>query len=278
MQRQIRILKPKYTVPFASSVYFSNQENSYLNDLINTPRMAANAIAQSGAKPIVLYPADSWIVNKTWDNTEPLIRYDRQYESISSLPLRSPGASSSTDELRTAFLAYQKKLFTKNSPLLINLVSKLPVIGAFAPIIVETDDTGALYSVSVTDGFSVLKPGEQVADVKMHSSSLLFIFKQEFGYDTLMVNGRFESSNSGFSKMAKAWSIGSLNAMGLSLSYKLLFDFRLIIMLLRILAGVLTKLSMTAKQDGSATTKLRSGSHSVVVNETEKQLTSGAAK
>ena len=62
----------------------------------------------------------------------------------------------------------------------------------------------------------------------MHSRSLYFIFKNEFGFDTLTVNGCFESSDRGFSKSAKTLSIGSLNTLGFSLTLGLLFNPNLI--------------------------------------------------
>ena len=56
----------------------------------------------------------------------------------------------------------------------------------------------------------------------MHSQSLAFIFKQEFGYDTLTVNACFEVKNDGFSVATNNFAIGSLNAMGFSLSMSIL--------------------------------------------------------
>jgi len=41
----VHALKPRHVLPFASFVYFSNEENSYLNDHINRPADAATAIA-----------------------------------------------------------------------------------------------------------------------------------------------------------------------------------------------------------------------------------------
>src|SRR6202012_1352924 len=38
---QVAALKPRFAMPFASMVYFSNVENAYLNDAMNTPRTAA---------------------------------------------------------------------------------------------------------------------------------------------------------------------------------------------------------------------------------------------
>ena len=46
----------------------------------------------------------------------------------------------------------------------------------------------------------------------MHSDSLLFIFKNEFGFDTLTVNGCFQTKSSQFTKVTKTLALGSLNA------------------------------------------------------------------
>ena len=37
MQLQINKFNPKYIIPFASYIYFSNEENFYLNDSSNKP-------------------------------------------------------------------------------------------------------------------------------------------------------------------------------------------------------------------------------------------------
>ena len=73
----------------------------------------------------------------------------------------------------------------------------------------------------------------------MHSSSLSFIFNNPFGFDTLTVNGRFEATPEGFGKMTKSLAIGSLNAMGLAVSPKLVMNFKVVLMLLRRLGSVI---------------------------------------
>lgn len=267
MARQIRLLKPTFTVPFASMVYFSNEENNYLNDLVNTPQKAAMVIREAGCEPVVLYPGDGWQVDgANWDNSSALLRYEQQYAQLDKLPLRKPGTSASNEELQAAFKGYQERIFSKNSRWLIWLISRLSFLHAFEPVTVELTDTGALFSMSVLEGLRELKKGELVTDVKMHSSSFLFLLKNEFGFDTLMVNGRFESTTGGFSKMTKSLAIGSLNAMGLSLSPSLLYNFQVIIILLRILAGVLSKL----KQSGT-------DKNGTQVNARETRQTTGAA-
>ena len=66
----------------------------------------------------------------------------------------------------------------------------------------------------------------------------MFIFKNEFGFDTLTVNGNFDCNKNGFSKMVKSFAIGSLNAMGLGLSFSAILKPRLFLLLLSKLVRV----------------------------------------
>ena len=71
---QVRALKPRHVVPFASFVYFSNEENSYLNDHMNRPADAAAAIVKAGAAPAILFPGDAWEASAPHDNAKALAR------------------------------------------------------------------------------------------------------------------------------------------------------------------------------------------------------------
>lgn len=254
LARQIRLLRPKYTFPFASMVYFSNVENSYMNDLVNTPAKAAMVIAESGSKPIILYPADSWELESPHDNDGALAKYAKCYENFGSLAYRDAGKSASWSELSTAFEEYRKRVFSKNSKWLIQLAAAMKPLNAFQPLTMELYDKDTLVSFSVLKGMTQIAKTSlaEAPDMKMHSSSLMFILKNDFGFDTLMVNGRLETSRAGFSKMTKSLAIGSLNAMGMSLSPKLAMDFHVVVMLLNILAGVLSKLRQSEKDDANS--------------------------
>lgn len=257
LARQIRLLKPTYTFPFASMIYFSNVENSYMNDLVNTPAKAAMVISESGSNPIVLYPADSWELNSAHDNSLALARYNKCYEEVTQLPLREPGKSANWSELTAAFEEYQSRVFAKNSKWLIQLVAMMKPLKAFQPLSIELYDIDTVLSFSVLNGMERISKKDlpDGPDMKMHSSSMMFILKNDFGFDTLMVNGRLETSRAGFSKMTKSLAIGSLNAMGLSLSPRLLLDFQVIVMLLNILAGVLSKLRQSEKAGSAKATE-----------------------
>jgi UDP-MurNAc hydroxylase len=238
---QTSVLRPRHVVPFASLIYFSNQENAYLNDRVNRPDDARATIVAAGAQPIILFPGDRWDSGEAYDDDDARERYRAVYAGLPDLPLRPPGDSVPLAELERQFAAYRSKVYAENSRLLIGLLRRLPVLGAFRPVTIRLTDLDVMVSVSVVDGFAVLPGGEP--DVAMHSSSLSFVFRNAFGYDTLTVNGRFDATPAGFSRMTKSLAIGSLNAMGLSVSPRLLLNARIVLNLLGQLAGVLRGMS-----------------------------------
>jgi hypothetical protein len=238
---QVAALKPRHVVPFASFVYFSNEENSYLNDHINHPADAAAAIARAGAEPAILYPGETWDQTAPHDNAASLAAYAKVYDVLAALPLRGPGESVPLDRLQREFEAYRTGVYVKNSRALIALLRRLPLLGAFHPVVIRLTDLNQTVSVSIVDGFALAPAGRE--DVAMHSSSLSFIFNNPFGFDTLTVNGRFEATPEGFGKMTKSLAIGSLNAMGLAVSPKLVMNLKVVLMLLRRLAGVIRNMT-----------------------------------
>jgi hypothetical protein len=238
---QTKILRPRRVVPFASLIYFSNEENAYLNDRVNRPDDARATIAAARAQPLILFPGDRWDSDRPHDDNAARERYRAVYAGVPHLPLRPPGESVPLAELEHQFAAYRSKVYAQNSRLLIGLLRRLPVLGAFRPVTIRLTDLDMLVSVSVVDGFAVVPRGEP--HVAMHSSSLSFVFCNAFGYDTLTVNGRFDATPVGFSRMTKSLAIGSLNAMGLSVSPRLLLNARIVLNLLGQLAGVLRGMS-----------------------------------
>ncbi len=240
---QVTVLKPAYTLPFASMVYFSNVENFYLNDAVNTPRRAAETLAAAGTMPVVMYPGDTWDIGTLVDNAASLARYDLLYGTMDVLPRRDAGTSVDLAQLIAAFAQYHQRVFSRNARSLVWLLSQFPFLGAFQPLVIRLDDIDTLISLSLLDGLEIMPVNAPAPDVTMHSSSLLFILQNDFGYDTLTVNGRFEATPTGFSKMTRSLAIGSLNAMGLSISPRLIFEWRLVLILLRRLKGVMNRLT-----------------------------------
>lgn len=238
---QVREIEPKFVIPFASFIYFSHQQNSYLNDSVGTVDSFRAAVGETASNPILMAPDDTWQVGSTRDNGPATMFWRQVYSNISNLPLRPPGPSVPPDQLRTNFEIYRRRVGSKNSLVVMRLLSLLPGLGAFNPIIICLTDLGKVYRFSFWNGLEEVE--QSVAhDVAMTSENLNFVFLNEFGYDTLTVNGRFEADAGGFRAMTKNFAIGSLNAMGLSLSLAFVKDLDVAWLLMKRLSRFSRKL------------------------------------
>ena len=123
---------------------------------------------------------------------------------------------------------------------MIYLASKIKFLNFFQPINIFLIDNKKNYEFSLFKGFKETK--NKIYDISMHSESLFFIFRNDFGYDTLTVNGCFSASKSGFVKTTRSFAIGSLNSMGLKVNYYLIFNLKLIYFFLNLLRKVSKKL------------------------------------
>ena len=130
----------------------------------------------------------------------------------------------------------------KNSKFLIFFSFKIKFLKFFQPINIFLLDHEKNYEFSLVDGFK--KTSNKTPDISMHSESLLFIFKNDFGYDTLTVNGCFKATKEGFIKSTRSFAIGSLNSMGLKLNLGLILNFNLILFFIKLLRKVSKKLKL----------------------------------
>jgi len=244
VRRQIERLKPKFVVPFASFVYFSHVENFYLNDAMNGIPEVVDVIEASGSKAVIMKPKDIWTVGTPWDNREAIQFWRDAYASIDTLPRRGLAKSVKLAELIDHCRTYQRRTFARNSKWLIRLAALVPGVGAFQPLSIRLTDLDKTVRFSFFDDLREV-PGA-ATDVEMASENLDFIFLNEFGYDTLTVNGRFEASTAGFGRMTKNFAIGSLNALGLSIQPSLLVNADVVFLLLNKLRSFVRKMERSS--------------------------------
>lgn len=231
VRRQVAILQPKFVIPFASFVYFSHIENSYLNDSINDIAAVLDALGPQECKPVIMKPGDVWTVGGDWDNRDAAAYWREAYASIGTLPLRDPATPVEWSELVAHCRLYQERVFKKNAKWLIRLASLAPMVEAFRPLLIRLTDLKRTVRFSFFEPLQEA-PDDATADAEMSSESLDFIFRNDFGYDTLTVNGRFEASTRGFARMTKNFAVGSLNALGLSLRPSLAVNADVVLLLL----------------------------------------------
>ena len=236
---QYKILDCKYAVPFASFIYFSNSLNNYMNDHINNPVDLYNKI-KNEINVIIMSPNEKQNLKDLTQNPESINFWKSKYQNIDKLPIENFDFTVDYENLKLQYEIYKKKIFNLNSKILIYIASKIKFLNFFQPINIFLLDHNKNYEFSLIEGFKIKK--ENISDIKMHSESLSFIFKNDFGFDTLTVNGCFEASKEGFIKSTKSFALGSLNSMGLKLNLGLLFNLKLILFFFSLLKKVKNKL------------------------------------
>ena len=249
IENQAKILECKQVIPFASFIYFSNELNFYMNDSINTPEKLTKYFNNNNFELVIMQPNEEQLAGKLKQNDDSINFWRDKYKDIEKRNCKIDKYDSEVDdvELIAAYENYKKKLFTKNSKILIYLLEKIKFLKIFQKINVFILDKNQNYEYSIFSGLK--KTNSKNKDVSLHSQSLLFLFKNEFGFDTLTVNGCFESSLEGFAKISKTLAIGSLNAMGLSLDIKIFTKPKVILLFLSKLRNLLNKMKSTSRNE-----------------------------
>jgi hypothetical protein len=186
-------------MPFASFVYFSHEENAYLNDSVNTPSRVIADVREAGFKPLLMRPGD--VMELTKEGLEATLaevdarakELDASIEAVQKgdKPLRKSDAVPLDEVVATvkAGLERLKQGVSKLDFLLMRV--------RLAKAVFELSDHKKLIVIRTLSDVSVA-PLRGRADVILSSEALKFAFSQDFGFDTLLVNGRFrEARNMG---------------------------------------------------------------------------------
>ena len=244
LELQVKKFKPKYLIPFASYVSFSNERNFYLNDSSNQPKDVIKKFeSNEKIKIILMKPFDLFDLNKnnTKSNQEALSFWNEKYLNLSP---KNRFEKKEIYELNEVFNEYKERIFKENSKLFIRIVRIFSPIPAFKPLNIYLDDikTNIKFDIFSTQ----LEPTENPADIEMSTESLHFIMQNTFGFDTLTVNGCFEErSQNGFAKMAKSLAIENLNNIGIKFNFHIIFNVKLILLFIDRLKKVNNKIKST---------------------------------
>ena len=236
---QYNILNCKKVIPFASFIYFSNALNKYMNDHINKPHILYDDIKDI-VNVIIMAPNEIQNLNDLKQKQDSIDFWKNKYDQIENLSVDEFTNTVDFEILHKDYENYKKKIYELNSKILIYIASKIKFLKFFQPINIFLLDHNKNYEFSLINGFQLKH--NATSDIKMHSESLQFIFKNDFGFDTLTVNGCFESTKEGFIKSTKSFALGTLNSMGLKLNILLIFNLKLIFFFLDLLKKVVKKL------------------------------------
>jgi hypothetical protein len=191
---QNNILKPHAIIPFASFVYFCHQENFYLNDAQNFPK----DIRQSDALSIIqnkIFFMRPWMRISLLDFDQALheLRNSTQNSEIhwnnlkfDIAPQYSKNIKYEVATLSNEMISYIKKM-AHNFLLLPQI---LEILGLIKPLKFYVTDLNETIEISYIKGVRTISL-ENKWDISLTSEVLHFLIKNQYGFNTTHVNGRY---------------------------------------------------------------------------------------
>jgi hypothetical protein len=191
---QNKILCPSLIIPFASFVYFCHPDNFYLNDAQNSPNdlIGAKQLAKIKDKIFFLKPLDHFpldsidsIESQLKNLSGKAIKHWCHLKKIIK-PIQIQSKEIELRELKKTYLNYRKRMSLNFAflPQFFELVRLLK------PIKILITDVNQVVSLSYINGIS-FKDNLTDWHISISSEVFGFIFKNEFGFNTTHVNGRF---------------------------------------------------------------------------------------
>jgi hypothetical protein len=233
IRKQVDILRPKYLIPFASFIYFSNKLNFYLNDSINTPHKLNNLDKKFNSNLTILAPYEKIFFNNVAHKFKGLKFWKKKYLKIKKIKISINHKTYKLDFLKQEFDKYINRIYENNSSFFIYLLSSIKFLNIFQKINFYIIDLNISISVDIVKKKIDIVSKEE-AEIAINSHSLYLIFSQDFGFDTLTVNGCFvEIKNNSFIKMAQSLAIGNYNNLGLKFNFLIFLNFKIILLFIK---------------------------------------------
>lgn len=186
------IFKPNFFFPFASFVYFSHEENFFQNSCSNNISEICNAInKETTSKPIVLLPGEKWNFSNK-DCKESINCYSNLQKNIKIKRFCSDDQKYKIDLLINESRNYLKRINEKH--LLKRSAYALKKFSEYSKrnCNIFIKDLNASFYFDLKNGLSPNNIGQIDCDISLTSGNLFYLFKYDWGADTLSVNGRFE--------------------------------------------------------------------------------------
>ena len=217
LSQTINFLKPKNVIPFASFCFFSRDDNFYLNDSINKIGPTIDILKKNNPNVnfLSLYPGDVWDFKSKWNNTDSIEKYSSHYNQISPINI----VRKKIDFLTNQEASYKFIKTTKNNNnlfYLFNLFNKKNYEIYFnitdLDIKCKFDFKSGLIKIN---NFDLFKPS-----CTLSSESLYQLFNSGYGYDALIIGGRFEANKSGLRNLNKIFKFQAKNYQNIFYNYR----------------------------------------------------------
>ena len=176
-----RNLNAKVTIPFASFIYFSSEDNKYVNPFANTVGDAYDYLNKQGQAAAVLYPGDIYEIGAPHDSSQALQRYaalpgwdELAYDPIETKPL---------SDIFEAYRVMSQQIIERYPRALLLLLR---------PVTIRIPDLDKTVEFSLAKGQIAETQESYQPDLSINSQPLWFGFKFPFGIQTLGVSARFK--------------------------------------------------------------------------------------
>lgn len=206
LDRQVALLKPKYTIPLASFIWFCHQENFYLNAEANTVEKTFNHLVKSGQTiPVVLFPDDMWILGTSWNSETALAKWKLSSSSHIKEEEALPTNGVSSDRLIELGGKFAAGLKANNAGVMAYALEPSPIY------IVDLDQ---VFTLSLS-GLMRSSTELHFCDVSMTSEALAYCFEHLWGGATTRINGRYQKPAFGqFLRWKRYFNIAEMNNHG----------------------------------------------------------------
>ena len=181
---QFSEFKPSIFIPIASFIWFSHQENFYMNDEIFTVDEVASFSLKNKIKPVVLYPGDIYQAGENHDNVKSINKYIYDFRQI-KFKNTTKTISIPFNEIKKAFKKLQFQIIKKDFLYFIYI--------SFFPIKFYLTDLDKTLKLSFLTGLRVVKQKEEDSNIKLTTEVLAYCLKFYWGFNTISVNARYQT-------------------------------------------------------------------------------------
>lgn len=176
-----RTLDAMVTIPFASFIYFSSEDNKYVNRFANTVNDAYDYLTKQGQTAVVLYPGDTYQVGSAHDSSLALQRY-KALPGLDEL-LYDPVQTTALPAIVDAYKAMAEQIRERYPR---------PLLMLLRPVTIKIPDLDKTVEFSLASGQIAEVQESYQPDLSINSQPLWFGFKFPFGIQTLGVSARFK--------------------------------------------------------------------------------------
>lgn len=181
LRHRVNVLQPEATIPFASFIYFCNQENSWINEFAVTPRRVAD-LNLPGVN--FMYPGDEWDSDRrAFCSDEAIERYmtDWNYPKVID---RTP-PSVSIDTLQQSVNRTLRTVRTRFGQFLISHISP------FSIYLHDLDKVLIVHPASICEVLDGTKENRDSARYIMCSQVAWYAFAYSWGWGAMEVSGMY---------------------------------------------------------------------------------------